>query len=554
MNARPHALPQTLGRLPKQAPEIIRTVLLGAAAGIVLTAFHWAVQWMEAHGVHRLAGQAKWIFIVGTFALITVGALLASIVVEKLAPEAHGGGVMPTKVAFWKRGGAMQWRVALAKLVGSLLTLGCGVSLGPEGPAVQIGAATSSSLARGLGQTGARSSRSACAGGAAAGIAAAFGAPISAVAFVLEEIIGDLSSRLLGRVILMAVTSSLIARAVLGAHASFGGLQISSPTLWGWLLVAPVAAAASLSGVAFGNLALSIRSRGKRFTAVPRWLQPVFGAWTTWAIGVAAFLWTGHDGVFGTGYTDLTAALAGHLTMEETAVLLAGKIVATAAAVGVASCGGVFAPSLFIGGMCGALMGAVVKHFLPTGEADLILWVAAGMAASLGAVIRTPFTVVLLLFELTGQYLFVPALMLASAISVAVSHLFNHHGIYEEQLVQDGYDPESFLPVRNPRRWGERPIGSFIQPVGKGTAEGTPSAENSSAARDESGAWTIRRGNERVCVPSFPADLPVRAVLGLLLQAEADEAVVFDRSTGAFEGVVTLRELAKAQTALLEQE
>lgn len=520
-------------------------MVLGAAVGLVLAGFHWAVQACELHGIHRLAAQPLWVFLAGTFVLITAGTVIASVVVEKLAPEAHGGGVMPTKVAFWKRGGVMTARVAVAKFVGSLLTLGSGVSLGPEGPAVQIGAAISSRAGRALGSVGSRGSRALCAGGAAAGIAAAFGAPISGVAFILEEIIGDLSSRLLGRVILMAVTSAVVARALLGAHASFGGLQIHSPSVWGWALVAPVALAASLGGVVFARLALAIRARGKRVTWVPRWLQPVFGGWATWVVGVAAFLWTGHVGVFSTGYSDLSQAMAGGLTTTDAAVLLGAKILATAAAVGVASCGGVFAPSLFIGGMCGSVVGTIAARFLPIGEPDMILWVAAGMAASLGAVIRTPFTVVLLLFELTGQYLFVPALMLASAISVAVSHRFSHHGMYEEQLVQDGYDPETFLPVRNPRRWGERPIGSFVQRPGVGSER---------ALCDEAGAWTLTDGGKSRQVPCFPSELPVRAALTLMLQAEADEAVVFNPATGQCEGVVTLRELARAQAELLAQE
>src|SRR6185312_6564956 len=107
---------------------------------------------------------------------------------------------------------------------------------------------------------------------------------------------------------------------------------------------------------------------------------------------------------FGVGYGDITAAMAGQIGLLTAFMLFAGKIVATAGAVGSGNCGGIFAPSLFIGAMAGATVGGLGSLVLPLTPGDLAMLVMVGMAASLGAVIRTPLTCVLLIFEVTNQW------------------------------------------------------------------------------------------------------------------------------------------------------
>jgi CIC family chloride channel protein len=121
------------------------------------------------------------------------------------------------KLNYWKEFGTAPKRIALVKFVAGVLSIGGGQSLGREGPTVQIGSNMSSTIAGWLGVSK-QNRRAASAAGAAAGLAAAFNAPLASVAFVLEEVIGDLNSRSLGPVLLAAVIGAFIVHAFIGAQ------------------------------------------------------------------------------------------------------------------------------------------------------------------------------------------------------------------------------------------------------------------------------------------------------------------------------------------------
>jgi CIC family chloride channel protein len=455
---------------PKAALERIRLLtpsgvwsgtglgLLAVVAGVAATAFHSLTMWIESHTIDRLAAGGTWVFVFGSLGSVLAGSFLASVIIARFAPSAAGGGVMPVKLAFWRDFGVLPFRDAVVKLFASALTLGSGVSMGPEGPSIQIGAATLSAAAGAAG-VAKQARRAWCAAGAAAGLAAVFNAPFSAITFVLEEIIGDLQSRLLGRVVVAAVVGALLAHAFLGPQPAFQTMPLGVIGWHPWLLVPLVAVVAALGGAAFQRFAMQIR---RRMNQVPKGrltaFRPMLGAVGTWAAGIAVFAITGHAGVFGIGYRDITAAIAGGLPPTTSGLLFLAKILATAAAVGAAGCGGIFAPSLFIGAMAGACLGAAASHFLALAPGETSMLVMVGMAASLGAVIRTPFTCVLLIFEVTNQWVIVPALMLATVISLGVARLVNHHDMYEEILIQDGLDPNQVLPPRHFKRWREIPV------------------------------------------------------------------------------------------------
>jgi CIC family chloride channel protein len=214
--------------------------------------------------------------------------------------------------------------------------------------------------------------------------------------------------------------------------------------------------------------------------------------------------------IFGIGYGDITAAIAGELALGTAALLFVGKIVATAGAVGSGGCGGIFAPSLFIGAMGGAAIGALTSLVLPLQRSDVAMLVMTGMAASLGAVIRTPLTCVLLIFEVTNQWVIVPALMLAAIVSQAVSRFVNRHDMYEQIMLQDGLDPHQVLPPRHFKRWREMPVSSLAC-----TTPVTTASVDSAALRE----LLARSSHQR-----FPVLNSEGVVVGVLSRAEAERA------------------------------
>lgn len=171
--------------------------------------------------------------------MIFAASLLTGWLLNFFAPEAAGSGIPQGKVDFWKEFGHAPRRIALVKFLAGAVCIGGGQSLGREGPTVQIGSNLSSTIAGLLGVSK-QNCRAASAAGAAAGLAAAFKAPLASVAFVLEEIIGDLNSRSLGPVLLAAVIGAFIVHAMVGPQPAFLLPHIGEPT-WHAYSLMPIA-------------------------------------------------------------------------------------------------------------------------------------------------------------------------------------------------------------------------------------------------------------------------------------------------------------------------
>jgi CIC family chloride channel protein len=548
--------------------------VLALAAGGAAMLFHGLAAWIERNTLGRLEGLPLGWFLAGSLASVMLGSLVASWIIARYAPSAAGGGVLPVKLSFWRDFGVMQKRVATVKLVASAVTLGSGVSMGPEGPSMQIGAATMSSLAGAAG-IAKQARRAWCAAGAAAGLAAVFNAPLAAITFVLEEVIGDLHSRLLGRVVVAAVIGALIGHAVLGPQPAFQSSPLGELTWRGWVLVPFVAVVAAFGGAWFQRSALRLRGRLRAGKGAD-WAAyyPLIGAFVTWAVGASVYVVTGRLGIFGIGYGDITAAIAGQFALTTALLLFLGKIAATAGAVGSGGCGGIFAPSLFIGAMGGATMAALAALTLPLQRSEVAMLVMTGMAASLGAVIRTPLTCVLLIFEVTNQWVVVPALMIAAVVSQAVARVVNHHDMYEETMLQDGLDPHQVLPPRHFKRWREIPVSALatFKPVVAPALDRVTLSDLLRAARHDrfpvrdadgriTGVLARREAELSVADGRTPRLEPVHWVAAkstvgearkLMLNDGADFLCVGDAATGELHGVLTLHDLLRGESVLEE--
>jgi len=168
----------------------------------------------------RLSHQAVGYFLVGSLVVILFSSLVVGFLLNRFAPEASGSGIPQLKLAFWKDFGVVPWRVVWVKFVAGVLSIGGGCSLGREGPSVQLAGGVASNLAGLLGEAK-QNRRMAAAAGAAAGLAAAFNTPLAAVTFVLEEIIADLNSSLLGSVLLASVIGAFVVHGVIGKQPAF---------------------------------------------------------------------------------------------------------------------------------------------------------------------------------------------------------------------------------------------------------------------------------------------------------------------------------------------
>lgn len=439
--------------------SVIRPIIYGITAGLAAVAFQNAIHLLYENGILRFSGMSTTKFLLYTFLVLSGTATLAGIVVTRLCPDAAGSGSPQLKLAFWKDFGFVRLRTVCAKFLGSVLMVGGGASLGNEGPMVQIGGGAASNVAGVLGVPS-HLRREAAAAGAAAGLAAIFNAPMAAVAFVLEEVVENLNSRLIGAILLAAVTGALVAHFFMGDAAVFTIPETKHATWAVYAFAPPVAAIAALAGFLFQKTALAIRRYNQtRLSRVPVTLRIVVGALCVWVIGCAVFLSTNRLGVFFLGYEDLSAALNAELVWWTAGILLGTKLLATALCYGLGGCGGIFAPSLFFGGTCGAAVAGALSLFIPAiGSDEISALAVVGMCACFGAVVRAPVSGVLLVFEMTHNFSLVPALMLGGVVSIAVSKFLSKSGFYDEMLAQDGKEVCKVIPPRDLRSWQRSPV------------------------------------------------------------------------------------------------
>jgi CIC family chloride channel protein len=553
---------------------LLSTCLYGLVASLAAVGFALAINWVYDHCYRIPAAAGFWHLAWISLAAITLSSLLAGWLLFAFCPEAAGSGIPQAKLAYWKEFGAEPRRIAWIKFIAGVISIGGGQSLGREGPTVQIGSNLASNLAGLLGVSK-QNRRSASAAGSAAGLAAAFNAPLASVAFVLEEIIGDLNSRSLGTVLLASVIGAFVVHAFIGAQPAFQLPQIAEPTWRAYLLMPVAAAFAAVVGAIFQRCTLGLRAAARKHPILPRWLLPLVGGLITWVIGIITYRTTGRLGVFALGYDDLTDALVHGMAWRLAAILLIGKLISTIACYGLGGCGGIFSPNLFFGGMCGAVVAGLGGHFLALNLSDTILLAVGGMSAGLGAAVQAPVTAVLIIFEMTHQFALVPGLLLAGLVSQVIARAINPASFYEQSLEQDGHQMEHLIPPRDLRSWHGLPVSAIAtfkpvsitdmaEPALKALLASHPYRRfpvvvddrlSGIAAREEiESALSDRRPAKVEPVPTCRPGDTIRDCQNLLIDSVTATLILTDTPDGKPLAIVTLHDVLRAQVAMSDRE
>lgn len=561
-----------LAKLPERPRAIFKTCVYGLAAGLAAVAFQVALDGCYRAGVVRLSHLSHFTFLWSSFALLVGASLISGWLLNSFCSDAAGSGIPQLKAAFWKNFGFVPFRVLWVKFIAAALQIGAGSSLGREGPSVQLAGTAGSQLAGFLGEPK-QKRRLGVATGAAAGLAAAFNTPLAGVTFVLEELIGDLNSRLLGSVLLGALLGALVAHGIIGAQPAFSLAAIGEPSWRSYLLVPIVAAAGTLVGVFFQKSSLALRARQKKWSILPAWSRPALGGIICWMLGVFVFFQTGKLGVFSLGYDDLSEALTGKLVWQTAALLLAAKFIATVACYGTGGCGGIFSPTLFFGAMTGLSIAEIAQPFLALKPEGVVLLAIVSMSATLGAVVRAPVTSILIVFEMTHQFSLVPPLMLAALISQAISRRMARHNFYDALLEQDGHAVDRFSPPRDLREWQDQPVSHLANPkpvvarsleakefeellqshpyvqfpvVIDGKVEGVLTRQEAGLALRERRPPVLAKAT--VC----SADLTLRAAQMALIESQTGFLLLGNDADGSLVGILTLHDILRAQQAAAE--
>jgi chloride channel protein, CIC family len=340
----------------------------------------------------------------------------------------------------------------LANALSSLLTISSGGSIGREGAMVQLAAMIGSRLGL-LAHAPVPRLRLMVACGGAAGIAAAYNAPISGALFVSEIVLGSIAMESFGPLIVASVTSSATIHHILGYGPVYDVPPVQFVSNWELGLYAVL-------GVILGHLAppfLALLEFAKSLFArlrLPLYLQLGVGGLIVGLISI------GVPQVWGNGYSVVGTILRGQVVGAWLLVVLLAKVLATSATVGSRAVGGVFTPILFIGCALGALFGELVHGTLPSVTSQPAAYALIGMGSFLAAATHAPLTSILMLFEMTADYQIVLPLMLACVVAHFTAKVYRRgESIYHDSLTRafrqgSGDD------------WRLRTIAALVKPVG----------------------------------------------------------------------------------------
>jgi len=418
-------------------------ILMAVAVGIASGAAAGALLWWIGYAVGAFPRPSEghwWLRWMVLLVVPTVGGLLAGLlrtIFVRLLLTPPAASVHDVITAIARRGGTLRGYGAIAAGLGTGLTIGSGGSCGHEGPSVAIGATVGSVLARFFGLR-ARRHMAMVGAGCAGGLAAAFNAPLAGVIFTVELVFGGAIGGDIGTMsvfiplIVSAVSATFTAHFIRGDETSFHLLQHSSPGVAELGFYVVMAALAGLIGSLMSRTVLNTQRLFERLS-LPRWLKPAVGGL---AVGCVAALWTNE--ILGAGHSTVDRAVHGELLWESALLLLALKVVVTSLTLGSGGFGGILMPALYVGACLGTIVGTLSAFVLGSAAQDPGAYALVGMGAIFAALMHSPLTAIVMLFELTHDYGIILPLMLACILSVAVARRIHPLSFYRLVLQNEG--------------------------------------------------------------------------------------------------------------------
>jgi chloride channel protein, CIC family len=413
---------------PRKGLAIAEACVIGVVAALSAVFLKFGSGWLGTWRVHSSQILPAW------FVLPAIGlcfGFLSGWLVERFAPEASGSGIPQVKASLANVPITLSWRVALVKLVSAMIALGSGITLGRQGPTVQVGAGLAAGLSRWV-PTSPDHRRQMIAAGAGAGLAAAFNAPLAGVLFIVEELLQDLSGLTLGTAILASFIGGVISRLLGG-----GSLQLN--TQWTYY-----SSKFSISEIPFflllGILSGLFAALFHRGLIASILIYRRLHVSLPLQVALAGFLSGIIVAMLPENFRDNNGlreyVITGSANASLAAIGFVSQFILTLVAFGSGAPGGLFAPSLILGSTLGYLVGIAEHHILGVGVPTT--YALAGMGAFFSGVSKVPITAIVIVFEMTTDFNLVLPLMIGSVTSYLVADKVVPGSLYEKLLELKG--------------------------------------------------------------------------------------------------------------------
>jgi len=403
-------------------------IFIGFIVGFIIVSFRYLLEQAELlrSVIYHYLQTGNWALTILWFlALFGIAYLLNWIV--KIEPMSSGSGIPQVKgiiLGFMK----MNWlKVLLTKFIGGVLAIGAGLSLGREGPSIQLGATVGQGISRGLGRSKIEE-RYLLTSGASAGLAAAFNAPLAGVIFSLEELHKNFSPTVLMSAVAAALTAVLVSQQFFGYNPIFNfiGLPILPINYYG--LIIALGILMGFLGIAFNRFlikSLEIYEQQTLLSGMWKIALPLVFA------GIIGFFLPEVLGG-GNNLVDELASKAFSLNMLW--LLLIGKFFFTMVSFGSGVPGGIFLPMLVIGALAGSVFSHILIHFGQLDPYYSTNIIVLSMAAYFSAVVKAPITGSILIMEMTGSFSHMVPLIIVSMTAYLITDIAKIKPIYEELL------------------------------------------------------------------------------------------------------------------------
>ncbi|RLB69959.1 MAG: hypothetical protein DRH04_04370 [Deltaproteobacteria bacterium] len=422
-------------RATEHAFMVIVAVVIGVVGGLGAVGIQFSIKFFQK--IFWGSWQPDLVYLKTLPVLVKIGVptgggLLVGLIVYYVAREAKGHGVPEVMEAIALKNGIIRPRVVIAKLFASAICIGSGGSVGREGPVIQIGSSIGSTVGQFLGVTAQRV-KIFVACGAAAGIAAAFNAPIAGALFSVEIILGDFGVAQFSPIVISSVMATVVSRHFLGDFPAFQVPHYHLVSAFELIPYAVLGLLAGLVSLLFIKVLYFLEDYFEELR-INDILKTVIGGFLIGVMGLAV------PYIYGVGYNTMNMALHGQLSWFLMFGLIFVKILATSLSLGSGGSGGVFAPSLFIGTMTGGFFGYLVHAVAPGYTATSGAYSLVGMGAVVAGATHAPITAILIIFELTNEYKIILPLMISTIIATLLTTKLQKESIYTLKLIRRGID------------------------------------------------------------------------------------------------------------------
>ncbi len=375
--------------------------------------------------------QKQWEIVLIVILIPAIGGLIVGLMAKYFKGAKKGEGIPKVIDAVASRGGVIEGQTGFLKTLGAIISIGTGGAGGNEGPIVMMGSSIASSLGRYLSSSPDRL-KILVGCGAAAGLAAAYNAPLGGALFSMEIILRTFNAKSFSPIIISSVFATVISRSYLGSAPAFKTSSFSLNSNYEFIFYLILGVLAAFTAVYFVRTFLKIDEKFDMQHKIPEWLKPAIGGLMVGIIGLYL------PGIFSFSEAAVDNTIFNATPFMILVMLLLFKPIATALTIGSGGNGGTFSPSIFTGAMLGGAFGQIVNYLFPTISAPPGAYALVGMAAVVAGTTHASLTALIMVFEMTNNYKIILPLMLTIIIATTISKAILKGSLYTLKFDKEG--------------------------------------------------------------------------------------------------------------------